>query len=179
MTFKEEIYNSFVQNFSSILREKTRNLELSKLIFLCIGTDKVMGDSFGPLVGYKLKYLFEYEENIEVIGSLDDIICIHNISRIMNDITNKYEEAFIIAIDAALSNKTDIGKIIVSKNSMNIGSSFYKRNIYVGDMSIKGVVSRDLNNPKYNFKLLQNTSLNLIMNMADLVVKGISKVLNV
>ena len=99
MTFKEEIYNSFVQNFSSILREKTRNLELSKLIFLCIGTDKVMGDSFGPLVGYKLKYLFEYEENIEVIGSLDDIICIHNISRIMNDITNKYEEAFIIAID--------------------------------------------------------------------------------
>ena len=46
-------------------------------------------------------------------------------------------------------------------------------------MSIKGVVSRDLNNPKYNFKLLQNTSLNLIMNMSDLVVKGISKVLNV
>ena len=153
MIFKEDIYNNFVIDFSNILRENTKYIETSQLIFLCIGTDKVMGDSFGPLVGYKLKYLYKNQENIKVIGSLDNIICIHNISKIINYIENKYKKSFVIAIDAAISNKMDLGKILVSKESMN--------------------------NPKYNFKLLQNTSLNLVMNMADLVVQGIYDVINV
>lgn len=159
MTFKEELYNNFVQDFSLVLREKIRDLEISKLIFLCIGTDRVIGDSFGPLVGYKLEYLFKDEENIKVIGTLNNIICAHNVSRIIRDINNTYPDSFLIAIDAALSNRNNIGKIVVSKNSMNVGSSFNKNNIYVGDMSIKGVVSKNLSNPKYNFKLLQNTPL--------------------
>jgi len=159
MTFKEELYNDFVQDFSIVLREKIKDLEISKLIFLCIGTDRVIGDSFGPLVGYKLQYLFKNEENIKVIGTLNNIICIHNVSRVINDINNTYPESFLIAIDSALSNRNDIGKIVVSKNRMNVGSGFNKKSIYVGDVSIKGVVSKNLNNRKYNFKLLQNTSL--------------------
>ena len=42
---------------------------------------------------------------------------------------------------------------------MNVGNGISRKNIYVGDMSIKGIVSKDLINPKYNFKLLQNTPL--------------------
>jgi len=159
MTFKKELYNSFVQDFSVILRQKVTDLEISKLIFLCVGTDRITGDSFGPLVGYKLKYLFREEENIEVIGSLDNIVCAHNILNIINKINNTYKEYFLIAIDAALSNKNRIGKIVVSNSGIYVGSGLNKRNIYVGDMSIKGIVSKDLINPKYNFKLLQNTSL--------------------
>lgn len=179
MTLKEDIYNDFVQDFSMILREKTRDLEISKLIFLCIGTDRITGDSFGPLVGYKLEYLFRDEENIEVIGSLDNIISAKNISKIMEDINNTYQAPFLIAIDAALSNKSSIGRIVVSRDSMNVGSGFNRNNMYVGDMSVKGIVSKDLKNPKYNFKLLQNTPLNLIMSMADLVAQGIYDVINV
>ena len=179
MTFKEEIYNNFVQDFSNILREKMRDLEISKLIFLCIGTDRVIGDSFGPLVGYKLQYLFKDEENIEVIGTLNDIICMHNISKIIYKISNTYPDSFLIAIDAALSNRNNIGKVIVSNNSINVGSGFGKNNIYVGNMSIKGIVSKKLSNPKHNFKLLQNTPLSLIMNMADSVSQGICDVINV
>lgn len=179
MTFKEEIYNNFVQDFSIVLRGKITNLEISKLIFLCIGTDKVIGDSFGPLVGYKLKKLFRNEENIKVIGSLDDIICAHNISKIINYINTTYKDSFLIAIDAAFSNRNNIGKIVVSKNAINVGSIFNKNNIYVGDMSIKGIVSKNTNNPKYNFKLLQNTPLSFIMTMADCVSQGICNVINV
>ena len=159
MTFKEELYNNFIQDFSIVLREKINDLEISKLIFLCIGTDRVIGDSFGPLVGHKLQYLFRNEQNIKVIGSLNNIICSHNISRTIKEINNTYPESFLIAIDAALSNRNNIGKVIVSKNRMNVGSGFNKKSIYVGDVSIKGVVSKNLNNPKYNFKLLQNSSL--------------------
>ena len=46
-------------------------------------------------------------------------------------------------------------------------------------MSIKGIVSKDLKYSKYNFKLLQNASLNLIMNMADVVAHGICNTINV
>lgn len=179
MSFNQKVYDNFVRNFSSILREKTRNLEISKLIFLCIGTDRITGDAFGPLVGYKLEHIFKNEDNIKVIGTLNNIICMHNIEEIINNINNIYEEPLLIAIDAALSNKNNIGEIVVSKNKMNIGGSFGKSNIYVGDISIKGIVSKDLKKPRYNFRLLQNTSLNLIMSMADSVVQGIYDVINV
>lgn len=179
MTFKEELYDNFVQDFSVALREKIREIEISKLIFLCIGTDRVIGDSFGPIVGYKLEYLFKDEENIKVIGDLNNIICIHNVLRTIKNINDEYPESFLIAIDAALSNTNNVGKIVVSKNSMNVRSCFNKKGIYIGDMSIKGVVCKNLKNPKYNFKLLQNTPLKLVMNMADVVAKGICDVINV
>lgn len=179
MTFKEELYNNFIQDFSVILREKIRDLEVSKLIFLCIGTDRITGDSFGPLVGYKLKHLFREEKNIKVVGDLDNIVTIHNVEKIIKDINTTYEIPFIIAIDAAISNKNNIGKIIVSGEKMNIGSGLNKKSIYIGDVSIKGIVSKDLKKPQYNFKLLQNTSLGLIMNMAECTAYGIYNVINV
>lgn len=49
MDFKER-YNNFVNDFSSVLYGLTNNREFSNVIFLCIGTDRVTGDSFGPLV---------------------------------------------------------------------------------------------------------------------------------
>lgn len=179
MVFKEDMYNNFVQDFSMVLREKITGVEISKLIFLCIGTDRIIGDAFGPLVGYKLNYLFKNEDNVEIIGNLENKICLHNIEKIVQDIKNTYEIPFVISIDAAFSNKMNIGEIVVSKNSINVGSGLNRKNIYVGDMSIKGVVSKNLNNPKYNFKSLQNAPLNLIMNMADSVAQGIRHVINV
>ncbi len=179
MTYNEERYNNFIYDFSNVLKSKITDLEISKLIFLCIGTDRITGDSFGPLVGYKLRYLFQGEENVEIIGDLGNIISSNNIQNIIDKIKKTYEVPFIIAIDAALSNKNSIGKILVSDKKMNVGSGLKKKNIYVGDVSIKGIVSKDLKKPQYNFKLLQNTPLGLIMQMADCVAQGIYNVINV
>ena len=179
MTFKEEVYQNFVNDFSLILRNKTKDLEISKLIFLCIGTDRISGDSFGPLVGYKLKNLFYGEKNIEVIGDLENIVNSSNVLKILDKIEKTYEVPFLIAIDAAVSNKKEIGRIVVSNSKMNVGSCFSNKKIYVGDVSIKGIVTKNLGNPKYNFRLLQNVPLNTIMNMADCVSQGICNVINV
>lgn len=178
MTFKEEVYKNFVKDFSIILKEKVKKIEISKLIFLCIGTDRVNGDSFGPLVGYKLKNLFYGEKNIDVIGDLENIVSACNVLQILNKIKNTYEEPFIIAIDAAMSNKIDVGRIIVKNSKMSI-SGIYNKKVLVGDMSIKGIVSKDFYNRRKNFILLQNVPLNIIMNMADTVVQGIYDVINV
>lgn len=179
MILKEEIYNNFIYDFSKILRGKIQDIEISKLIFLCIGTDRITGDSYGPLVGYKLKHLFKNEENIKVIGDLNNIVTANNIERIIYNINNTYETSFVIAIDAAISKKNNIGKIIVSEQKMNIGSGLNKKDMYVGDVSIKGIVAKDLKRPQYNFKLLQNTPLGLIMNMAECTAYGIYNVINV
>lgn len=176
MIFDQDMYNNFVYDFSNNLRQKIQDVEISKLVFLCIGTNRVIGDCFGPLVGYKLKKFFKEEKNIEVIGDIDNILCFQNIYDVIKKIP---EESFVIAIDAALSNKSNIGKIIVSKEKMSIGMGLNKKSIYVGDISIKGIVSKDLKKPQYNFRLLQNTSLGLIMNMADCVADGIYNVINV
>ena len=178
MTFKEEVYKNFVKDFSFILKEKVHNLELSKLIFLCIGTDRVMGDSFGPLVGYKLKNLFYEEKNIDVIGDLENVVNASNIVHILNRINNTYEVPFIIAIDAAMSNKIETGRIIAKDSKMTVIGNYNKK-VLVGDISIKGIVSRNLCNRRKNFILLQNVPLNMVMNMADTVVQGIYDVINV
>ena len=179
MTFKEEVYQNFVNDFSLILRNKIQGLEISKLVFLCIGTDRIIGDSFGPLVGYKLKNLFYGKENIEVIGDLGNIVNLNNISKILERIKESYELPFVIAIDSAISYRKDAGRIVVSNSKMNVASSLSNRKIYAGDVSIKGIVAKNIVGPRYNFKILQNVPLNTIMNMADTVAQGISRVINV
>ncbi len=177
MTFKEEIYNNFVCDFSNNLRQKIQDIEISKLIFLCIGTNRVIGDCFGPLVGSKLKHFFSQEENIEVIGDIENIVSIKNVYSIINQIQE--QEAFVIAIDAALSCNNRIGTIIVNQNKMNIGSGINKGNLYIGDISIKGIVAKDFKNSKHNFNALQNMPLSIIIDMAECVSTGIYNVINV
>jgi len=45
-------YNKFVCEFYN---ELNKNIKISNLVFLCIGTDRITGDCFGPIVGAKLK----------------------------------------------------------------------------------------------------------------------------
>lgn len=62
---------------------------------------------------------------------------------------------------------------------MYLGKALNKRINYVGDLSIKGIVSQNVNIPQCNFRLLQNTSLSLVMKMADVVSSGIYNVINI
>ena len=68
----------FITNFGDIFWKRVKQNNYDKIIFLCIGTDRVIGDSFGPMVGEKLKNLFENMSNIEIIGDLEKIICVKN-----------------------------------------------------------------------------------------------------
>ena len=110
MAFKEEMYNNFVCDFSNNLRQKIQGTEISKLVFLCIGTNRVIGDCFGPLVGSKLKHFFIHEEGIEVIGDIENIVSFQNVTGIITKLKN--ENSFVIAIDAALSCNRDRKSVV-------------------------------------------------------------------
>ncbi len=176
---EEEKYKKFVDEFSNTLYAMTNGRCFSEVICLCIGTDRATGDSFGPLVGYKLECLYKGNECISIIGNLNETVNSSNINEIMRQIENTYENPFIIAIDSAISNYRNPGDIIVSSESVSLAAGLSRRIECIGDMSIKGVVARKSNNPRCNLNLIQNARLNLVMNMADIVANGIYNVIEI
>ena len=135
----------FMTDFGETIDNLTINKTFSNLIFLCIGTDKVIGDSFGPIVGYKLKKYFGDTKNVQIIGDLENNICSTNIEKTIENICKVSSNPFIISIDSALSrDDTNIGKILVGKGGITIGNGIGKNKYIVGDMFVKGVIARDL-----------------------------------
>ena len=55
--------------------------------------------------------------------------------------------------------------------------SIQKAMIEVGDISIKGVVTKNTQDPRNNLECLQNTPLNRVMQMADFTSSGIYDVI--
>ena len=173
---KVNLKEKFIQDFYNIFKKTVAQKGKIEATFLCIGTDRITGDSFGPLVGSKLidllqKYNFS---NIDVYGSLEENLNYESVNKIIKNINNK---ATIIVIDAALSNKENIGKIFVSNKKTILGKGLDKNKIEIGDISIKTVVAKDYKIPRYNFKALQNISLNGVMTLADIVAEGICEVI--
>ena len=172
-------YLKFVNDFSRVLSDLTNNKCFSNIIFLCIGTDRVQGDSFGPLVGYKLNCLYKCTENTEVIGDFNNLVCAKNIQKVIEEIKNTYKNPFIIAIDSALSKNNNTGEIIVSNKGIYISNTTIGKCIYVGDMSIRGVVGQNTCNHKCNMQILQTIPLGTIMKMADITSNGIYNVIEI
>ena len=90
-------------------------------------------------------YLFKDVKEVEIYGNLENNVCANNANGIIKHIKSKYEKPFIIAIDAAVSKKDNIGKIVVENNGMNIGNALNKNINYIGNLSIKGIVSQNVN----------------------------------
>lgn len=178
MDEREELYTNFVRDFSNRICYITAGKTYSNVIFLCIGTDRLIGDAFGPLVGSRLATLLRGADRLNVIGTLDNNISLCNINETMQNIRNTYTNPFIVAIDAALSNAEQIGNIVVSDGGVTLGSSLNRSNVTVGDMSIRGIVGRNCRNANQNLVILQNVPLSRVVNMSDIVSTGIYNTIN-
>jgi len=138
------------------------------IIFLCIGTDRSTGDSLGPLIGYKLRYL--KKKNFYIYGTLSNPIHAKNLVLILNRINENFSEPFIIAIDSSLGRFENIGNIFISKKPLCPGLALSKDLPSVGDMSITGIVNIS---GAFEFMVLQNTRLATVMSLADSISNGI------
>lgn len=171
-----DIKEKFIKDFSYIINKVKKQKEYTELTFLCVGTDRITGDCFGPLVGSKLIEKLKQcnYSNVNVYGSLEQNLSYENINNIIKNINNK---SIIIVIDAALSKKENIGKIFVSNTKTVLAKSLQKDKIEIGDISIKSVVAKDYKIAKCNFKALQNISLNCVMTLANIVSEGIFEII--
>ena len=132
--------------------------------FVCIGTDAVMGDSLGPIVGTYLKRL-----GYEVYGTLDSPVHALNLKYVIPTLP---KNKTIIAIDASLGMPLEIGKITVGKGPIHPGKGIGKNLPPIGDYHIMGIVGPYTRAPGL---VLANTRLRKVFRMAEKIVDTISK----
>ena len=176
---ENEQKDDFVQELNYYLQQERKNQNEMEIVFLCIGTDRMIGDCLGPLVGTGLQEKIQpYNiSNITIYGTLKENLCYTNIKDTLKDIPKRHKNPCIIAIDAALSQEENIGKIFIKKEKMHLGKGLYKSKVEVGNISIKVVVGKNYKLSKYNFASLQNVSLNEVIRLSEIVVDGIYEVI--
>ncbi|WP_291560303.1 MULTISPECIES: spore protease YyaC [unclassified Clostridium] len=138
------------------------------IVILCIGTDRSTGDSLGPLVGEKLKFLIR--NKVHIYGNLENPVHAKNLVETIENINTLYPNAFIIAVDASLGSLSNVGKVIIESKPLNPGSALNKDLPAVGDLSITGIVNIS---GALEFMVLQNTRLYIVMKLADVIASGI------
>lgn len=137
-------------------------------VFVCIGSDRVTGDSLGPLVGSKLLCSSGFSH--PVYGTLDFPIHALNLKDAMHMIKSFHPCSPIIAIDASLGTKRHQHYITVSSGSLCPGSGVDKKLMAVGDISITGIINTS---GEFAQLILQTTRLSTVMSLADCICEGI------
>lgn len=157
--------NSFLSYLSKYYTHNHR-----EIILLCIGTDRSTGDSLGPLTGYKMKNTLRRFNNVHVYGTLDKPIHAKNLKETIEIINKIHDKPFIVAIDACLGKVDRVGYITVSHGPLKPGAGVNKELPPVGDIHITGIVNLG---GFMEYIVLQNTRLNLVMNMAETISQSI------
>lgn len=131
------------------------------MVILCIGSDKIAGDALGPLVGSRL-----VEENVPayVYGVLGRTVNGTNLEDYKKFIREKHKEDKIVAVDACMGKKEDVGKIRVLENGIRAGGVVKRDNPRIGDIGIGAVVAE--HGEDYMARLL-SADFSLVESLAD------------
>jgi putative sporulation protein YyaC len=139
-----------------------------QIILICIGTDRSTGDSLGPLVGEKLKFL--KRQGFILFGTLENPVHAKNLRQVLDNINHTYENPFVVAVDASLGTADEVGNIVIKNTPLFPGSALDKNLPPVGNISIKGIVNVS---GTLDFMVLQNTRLYIVMLLSDIISNGI------
>ncbi len=147
------------------------NKKEKRPILICIGSDLVLGDSLGPLVGTFLK---QKKFRGYIYGTLNAPITAKEVEYAKTYTKLMHPDSVIIAIDAGVGNSEDVGLIRVQNNGLRPGLGVNKNLGTIGEISIIGIVA-----PKSikNVNLLNLTRLNLVYKMAEKIAEGIENYL--
>ena len=151
----------------SLLGEYLKKFFNGDTTVVCIGTDKCIGDSLGPLVGSLVK---EKDPDFPIYGTLDDPIHAVNLKDKILYLKTKYPNNFFIAIDACLGDEDTIGNIQVRHSPIYPGKGVGKKLPSVGHISIIGIVD----SPKgHNAMSLHNVRLSFVMKIAKVISESL------
>ena len=107
-------------------------------VIMCVGSDKVVGDSLGVIVGEILKNNPKFKNR--VYGDLNSPINRSNLCEKIEEIKSKHPNSPVIVVDAVLGKDEEVGCIKTLENGVLAGGEFGK-GYMIGDFSILGVVS--------------------------------------
>lgn len=139
-----------------------------EIIILCIGSDRITGDSLGPLVGQQLNR--HRWKNIHIYGTLTAPVHALNLESTLAEIKKRHPSALILAVDASLGSQKHIGYITVGVGAIHPGSGVHKSLPAVGDIYITGILNAS---GSFEHFLLQTTRLSFVVQMAGTIADGI------
>ena len=143
-------------------RECFKSLINDDMVFACVGTDAVILDSLGPMVGTMLK---KRNPNINIYGTLDDPITGLNIRSKVKTIKKNHPNAVVIAIDACMVCDTEnIHDVYLLNKPLKPGGGIDRTLPKIGNYTIKGATTHVDN------QNLSNGRMRYIYNMAEQIV---------
>ncbi|RUS48793.1 spore protease YyaC [Cohnella sp. AR92] len=163
-------------NEPAVLTRLTQRLESQleplphdrRIVVVCVGTDRSTGDSLGPLVGSSLSR--EGQPLYDLYGTLDDPVHAMNLSDTLERIARTIPHPYIIAVDACLGQVSSVGCIQFGTGPVRPGAGVNKDLPPVGDIHLTGIVNVG---GFMEYFVLQNTRLNLVMKMSDIIAAAI------
>lgn len=130
-------------------------------VILCIGTDRLIGDSLGPITG---SFLLQRGCPIPVYGTLEAPVHALNLHQQCSVILTNHPGSPILAIDASLGPEHCIGSLSLHFCGLQPGLAVNKHLERTGDFSITGITSEDSLHP---YLSLQSARLSTVIKMAE------------
>lgn len=141
-------------------------------VVLCIGSDLVTGDCLGPLTGQMLK---RQNVNAFVYGCLSMPVTALNLSETLEFIRLKHTCSKVIAIDAAVGQAEEIGRVKVSPCGIFPGAAAGKKLPLSGDCSITATVSA---RPASDTLFFNPVRLGLIYGLSEFISGAVARCVN-
>lgn len=138
------------------------------VVFLCIGSDRYIGDSLGPLIG---SMLVENGVSHPVYGTLEEPVHAFNLKNALKDIYKKNSNPLVISIDASLGTKEQVGDVLFNEGPLVPGKALEKMLPEVGDYHFQGIVN--YLDPLPSSQFLNDTRLHTVMKLAKLITQFI------
>lgn len=142
-------------------------------VVVCIGSDLSIGDSLGPITGSLLRYKTQGVP-FYLYGTLAAPVTAKEISYMRTFLKETHPSSQVIAVDAAVGNKGDIGLIRVSDTPLRPGAGADKQLGEIGDLTVMGIVAEK---SLQNYGFLNTTRLNLVYTMSELISEALSSLL--
>ena len=143
-------------------------------VVVCIGSDKVAGDMLGPLVGTSLRE--EYRLSCPVYGCVGESVNGVNLEEYLAMIRVRHAGSRVIAVDAALGKKEDIGNVRLKKGGIKAGGALAREGEKVGDLGVIGVVAEE-RDPREVYAALLAVPFPLVESLASRIAAMIGEVL--
>ena len=172
-------YVQFIKNLRNKISRYDLKREFTEIIFLCVGTNKIIGDMIGPMVGEDLKNRIykNTKKEIVVFGNMQSTLNLKNAEKIISNIKKSYINPFIITIDTALGNEKNLKKIYITQGEIEIGKAVSRGIKYESHINIKGVVGRYSSVTEKNINTLKNVKPEAIFYLSSIISNGITEVI--
>lgn len=113
---------------------------MEEYIFVCIGTNQLIEDSFGPRVGEILEEQFKLVSKVKILGTMKCPIHFQNAPIFVDYLKTKRSR--LIVIDSALDEEELIGNTYMNRGGVEIGKAFGKSFYFPAHWNIKTIVGR-------------------------------------